>query len=196
MLKPLFVCFHLIALRPHSIFIRCMNKHQHHEITSARPPTKLGQTHRIYEVRPRERRRAGQPSTSDQPAPNGRLSAPQQKQWDDTSALRAKKIRDGKFCTQPDSSQSCSCPSGLSVSSQKVLDDVCRTESVGLSGADGGDESEWMDCADSGVPMDSEITVSAKGDEVTMLLETVGMCVVQLCYSAIKVDWLQLSQTA
>ena len=64
--------------------------------------------------------------------------------------------------------------SGLSASSQRALDEVQQPHGPAAAM---NDDDEWEDLQDLSVPMDTEITLTAEGDEVEILREMSGVCV-------------------
>ena len=67
---------------------------------------------------------------------------------------------------------------GLSTSSQRLLSEIQQPQADIIMHDD---EANWEDIQDPNIPMDSEITLTAQGDEVQVLQELSGVYVPCSC---------------
>lgn len=120
------------------------------DTAAGRSSSFLGRNVAVYDIGGRRRR--GNPSAT---APTrGRLNVRQQSEWQAKTDLEGQMIRDG-----------------LSASSQRALDEIQQPQGLAAAMDDDGD---WEDLQDPSIPMDSEITLTAEGDEVEVLREISG----------------------
>jgi len=74
---------------------------------------------------------------------------------------------------------------GLSTSSQRTLTEIQHPQA---DFAMRDDESNWEDIQDPNILMDSDMTLTAEGDEVEVLRELSGMCVFFTCTASLNTN--------